>query len=213
MSTQAVRGMAADIAEHFDLDPAKVQVIAEYVGGGFGSKATLQNEAIIAIELARLTKRPVRYALDRRAELMVGGNRPATSIAMQLASDEEGDMTGMRATIHSDSGVAVGHVVGIMFRIIYPVAARELVDYDVLTHAPPGKPFRGPGGPMAYFALESAVDELAHQRGEDPIAVRRRWDPNPVRKNLYDWVETLPEWKDRGAPGRDKGRYKRGIGL
>lgn len=213
LSTQAVTIMARDIAEHFGLEHHDVRVIAEHVGGGFGSKATLGRDAIIPIELSRLTGRPVRYALERRHELMIGGYRPSSEIDLELAADADGDMTGMRATIHSDAGVAVGHIVGIMMRLVYPVAPRELVDWDVLTHAPAGKPFRGPGGPMAYFALEQAVDEQAHLRGEDPIALRRRWDPNPVRARLYDWATALPVWQSREAAGSDKGRFRRGVGL
>jgi xanthine dehydrogenase YagR molybdenum-binding subunit len=213
LSTQAVTIMARDIAEHFGLDRRDVRVIAEHVGGGFGSKATLGRDAIIPIELSRLTGRPVRYALERRHELMIGGYRPASEIDLELAADRDGDMTGLRATIHSDAGVAVGHIVGIMMRLVYPVAPRELVDFDVLTHAPAGKPFRGPGGPMAYFALEQAVDAQAHMRGEDPIALRRRWDPNPVRARLYDWAAALPAWRERGKAGADKGRFRRGVGL
>jgi xanthine dehydrogenase YagR molybdenum-binding subunit len=54
---------------------------------------------------------------------------------------------------------------------------------------------------------------MAHQTNEDPVALRRRWDPNVVRNHLYDWVETLPAWKDRGPVAADTGRYRRGIGL
>lgn len=213
LSTQAVSHLARDIAEHFGLERDDVRVIAEHVGGGFGAKATLGSETIIAVELARVTGRPVRYALDRREELMIGGYRPASEIDMQLATDADGDMSGLRAVIHSDAGVAVGHVVGLMMRLVYPVAPRELLDWDVLTHAPPGKPFRGPGGPMAFFALEQAVDAQAHHRGEDPIALRRRWDPNEVRSRLYDWAGALPVWRDRQPAGSDRGRFRRGVGL
>ncbi|MBL4688941.1 MAG: molybdopterin-dependent oxidoreductase, partial [Nannocystaceae bacterium] len=213
LSTQAVTAMAKDIAEHFELKRANVRVIAEFVGGGFGSKATLTTEALIAIELARVTQRPVRYVLDRRADIMIGGHRPATEIALTLAADKDGDMTGLRAEIYSDAGVAVGHAVGIMMRLIYPKAPRALLDYDVTTHAPPGKPFRGPGGPQAFFALEQAVDEIAHKRDEDPIDLRRRWDPNEDRGRLYDWAQELQPWTERSAAGSDGGRYQRGVGV
>lgn len=213
LSTQSVKHMAHEIADRWGLKEGKVRVLARYVGGGFGSKATLTTETVIAVELAKVCGAPVMYALDRRQDLMIGGNRPGAKTEIALATDAAGMLTAMRSVTHNDSGAAVGGVVGMMHRIVYPEAPREILDYDVINHAPPGKPFRGPAGPQAYWALEQAVDQLAHVRGEDPVALRRRWDPNPARNALYTWVEALPEWRDRPAHKADKGRYRRGVGL
>ncbi len=60
VSTQAVSHVKREIAERFGLDEEKVVVLADYVGGGFGSKATLSTETVIAIELARICGAPVR---------------------------------------------------------------------------------------------------------------------------------------------------------
>ncbi len=213
MSTQAVSHLSHEIAERWGLKADDVRVICQYMGAGLGSKALLYNDTVVAVELARVCGAPVLYALDRRQEIMIGGNRPAAKMEVTVATDAEGSLTGLRSVTYSDSGVAVGAIVGIMHRIVYPDAPRELIDYDVTNHAPAGKAFRGPAGPQAYFALEQAVDEMATLRGEDPVALRRRWDPNPARNSLYDWVETVSEWKGRPKPQADKGRYRRGIGL
>jgi xanthine dehydrogenase YagR molybdenum-binding subunit len=213
LSTQAVSAMAGDIAERWGLRDEDVRVIALYVGGGFGAKATLQTEAVVAIELAKICNAPVRYALDRRFEIMIGGNRPATRVDVALATDRAGELVGMTSDAVADCGVAVGHISSVMFRIIYPEAPRRLRDTDVVSHAPPSKPMRGPGGPPAFWALEQAIDELAHQRKEDPLALRRRWDPSPARKPLYAWAETIPRWRDRGPVAADQGRFRRGVGV
>jgi xanthine dehydrogenase YagR molybdenum-binding subunit len=71
---------------------------------------------------------------------------------------------------------------------------------------------RAPGGPAAFFALECAIDELAHALGKDPVALRRAWDDSPFRAELWDWVEALPAWKDRPR-GAQTGRFRRGVGL
>lgn len=214
LSTQAVHHMAGEIAERWGLKEERVRVIAQYVGGGFGSKATLTSEVVVAVELSKVCGgAPVLYVLDRRQDIMIGGNRPAAKIELSLATNAKGMLTAIKSVTHNDSGVAVGGIVGVMHRIVYPEAPREIIDYDVTNHAPPGKPFRGPAGPQAYWALEQAVDQMAHVRGEDPVELRKRWDPNPARNALYGWVQALPEWRDRPAHKADRGRYRRGIGL
>ncbi|MEX1363954.1 MAG: molybdopterin cofactor-binding domain-containing protein, partial [Nannocystaceae bacterium] len=148
ISTQAVTKMAEEIAERWGMRRDAVRVLTQYVGAGLGAKGTLSTEIVIAVELAKVCGGPVIYGLDRRQEIMIGGNRPAAEVTLELATDAKGTMTGMRSVCYSDSGVAVGGVIGIMHRIIYPEAPRELVDYDVTNHAPPGRPFRGPAGPQ-----------------------------------------------------------------
>lgn len=214
LSTQGVHQAAEDIAKRFDLPAERVQVLAQHVGGGFGGKAVLSLELVAAVELSRQLGRPVRVVLDRHEELATGGNRPAQEIDLALAADTEGKFTGVQVKSFADAGVAVGSAPSILFRIMYAKTPKKLEDWDVVTHAAPGKPLRAPGGPPAFWALEQAVDELAHARSEDPIALRRRNDPNPARKELYTWAESLPLWRDRATSiAADSGRYRRGVGL
>jgi xanthine dehydrogenase YagR molybdenum-binding subunit len=69
ISTQAVHDMMEKIAKRYHLAHDKVRVIADHVGGGFGSKNSLGIETIAAIELARAAEAPVRVAFDREEEL------------------------------------------------------------------------------------------------------------------------------------------------
>ena len=213
LSTQACAAMARDIADRFGLQPDNVQVLCPYVGGGFGAKAELMMEAVAAIELAREVRAPVRLALDRAEEMAVGGYRPGVEIELHLAPRRDGAPGALSMIAHSDGGVAIGAAVASLCRLIYPGLDKELVDYDVASHGAPAKPFRGPGGPPAYWALEQAVDELAARKGEDPIALRRRVDPEPLREPLYRWIETLPAWRDRASHDTKKDHIRRGVGL
>ena len=98
-------------------------------------------------------------------------------------------------------------------RLIYRADAKELIDYDVVSNLPPGCAFRGPGGPPMAFALEQAIDEAALRLKTDPIAVRKRWDPNPDRQRLYDWAAGLETWRRRPDAEPQRGRYRRGVGV
>ena len=212
LSTQAVEPVARRISKRWKLAPDKVRVLAEHVGGGFGAKLELSMEAIAAIELSRKSGAPVRVVLDRLEELTVGGHRPGAEMEVALLAGEDRTLAALSTRVYGDGGVAIGSVVATLMRFIYP-GAKELLDYDVVNHTPPGKPFRGPGGPVACWALEGAVDEMAHRLGEDPISLRRRWDPHRLRNRLYDWVEGIPAWRDRGPAGVQKGRFRRGVGV
>ena len=199
------------IAKRYQLDHDKVRVIADHVGGGFGSKASLGMETIAAIELARAANAPVRVAFDRHEELSVTGYRPAAEVNIALLPSERGDLKALSLTAHADTGAAINSTIAALARLIYPAEAKALADFDVISNLPPGAAFRGPGGPPMAFALEQAIDEAALRMTMDPIALRKRWDPNPNRQRLYDWAAGLEVWRNRAAA--PSGRYRRGVGV
>jgi xanthine dehydrogenase YagR molybdenum-binding subunit len=213
VSTQAAGRLADQIAERFGLADEQVHLVAEHVGGGFGAKQNLTPETVAAIELARAAAAPVRVGLDRGEEMSVAGHRPSAEIELALLASASDGLRALQVRAYGDAGVSAGSQIAAFCRMIYPAPAKDLQDYDVVNHMPPGVPFRGPGAPVACWALEQAVDEAAHRLGEDPIALRRRWDPHPQRQRLYRWVESLALWRDRQPTGSQQGRFRRGVGV
>jgi xanthine dehydrogenase YagR molybdenum-binding subunit len=197
ISTQAVHDTMEKIAKRYNLARDKVRVIADHVGGGFGSKGSLGTETIAAIELARAAKAPVRVAFDREEELSVTGYRPAAEVQISLLPSAKGSLKALSLTAHADTGAAVNSLIASLARLIYPAEAKDLVDFDVLSNLPPGAPFRAPGGPPMAFALEQAIDQAAERMNVDPIQLRKRWDPDPNRQRLYDWAAGLELWRNR----------------
>ena len=63
-STQAIYDARATVAEAFELDPERVRVICEFMGGGFGSKFGVGPQGILATELSR-QHRPARAAREQ----------------------------------------------------------------------------------------------------------------------------------------------------
>ena len=213
ISTQAVYEVTEKLAKRYKLAHDKVRVIADHVGGGFGSKGSLGVETIAAIELARAANAPVRVAYDREEELSVTGNRPAAEIKVRLLPSAQGDLKALSLTAYADTGAATNSTIAALARLIYPAEAKELADFDVVSNLPPGAPFRGPGGPPMAFALEQAVDEAALRLKFDPISLRKRWDPDPNRQRLYDWASGLDVWRNRRQRTAQSGRYRRGVGV
>ncbi|HLI99854.1 MAG TPA: molybdopterin-dependent oxidoreductase [Bradyrhizobium sp.] len=213
VSTQAVFHVMELVAKRYKLDHDKVRVIADHVGGGFGSKASLGIDTIAAIELARAANAPVRVALDRHEELSVTGHRPGTEIDIALLPSREGQLKALSLTTYSDNGAGINSTVAALARLIYPARAKTLIDFDVVSNLPPGAPFRGPGGPPMAFALEQAVDEAALRLQIDPIRLRQRWDTDPNRRRLYEWAASLDVWRNAKPSTEKSGRYRRGVGV
>ncbi len=213
LSTQAISHMASAIAKHAGLSEDKVEVIAEHVGGGFGSKLSLTAETVAAIALARVAKAPVRVAYDRHEELSVAGYRPGAEMQLALLPSASGALSAITFSATADSGIAVNSAIATLARLMYTADAKYLADYDVVSHLPPGAPFRGPGGPVMAFALEQAVDAAAEKLQVDPIALRQRWDADANRQRLYTWASALPLWQQRQPSGVATGRLRRGVGI
>ena len=60
------RRRARQLAKLFGLEPEQVRVIAEHVGGGFGSKGTPRPHVVLAALAAKLVGRPVKLAVTRQ---------------------------------------------------------------------------------------------------------------------------------------------------
>ena len=72
---------------------------------------------------------------------------------------------------------------------------------------------RAPGNVPGAFAFEQAIDELAERLALDPVALRDRIDPSPVRREERRIGAARFGWAARHPPGSDRGPVKRGIGM
>ena len=211
LSTQSIYATASKMAKHLGIDRSKVKVVAEHVGGAYGGKQGLPDPSVAAAELARVSGAPVRIVFDAAEELAFGGYRPGAEIELAVLVDGDGTLQAIVSNGYMDSGDSAGQTVVGLMRISYPGPPMSLNDYDVISNGAPARPFQAPGSPIALFALEQAVDELASRLGTDPITLRRGWDPRPARRNLYDWVEGHPLWHSRNDPEPEGKR--RGVGV
>ena len=57
---------------------------------------------------------------------------------------------------------------------LYDTANVHLTCYDVVVNRPKQAAYRAPGAPMASFAVESVLDEIALELDMDPIELRLR---------------------------------------
>ena len=218
-STQGVFQVRAGLAEALGLPRNKVRVIMEHMGGGFGSKsfpsAIGSAVAVVACRLARKAGAPVKLMLDRREEQLCTGNAPGARITVRLGAKRDGTLTAMHFRAYGEGGIGPSSRMGGPAGNLYQRCPHvKLEEYDVFTNAGPCCYLRAPGHPGGAFAFESAIDELAHRLGMDPLEFRRKNESHPARLPFYDLGARTIGWERRNAtPGAGPGPRKRGIGL
>jgi len=163
------------IAGQLGLPVSGVRVVPMAVGGGFGGKVCLI-EPLVAL-LARMVRRPVQLALTRTEEFAMGRGGPGSIVDLEVGVDAGGTLTGLRADVLFDNGAGhggLGGLAGFFLGATYRLAAYDIRARDVATNKTPVTAYRAPGAPHCYFALESAMDELAERIGLDRIELRLR---------------------------------------
>jgi CO/xanthine dehydrogenase Mo-binding subunit len=164
---------------------SQIRVVPTPVGGGFGGKVVLL-EPLVAL-LARRLDRPVRLELTRTEEFLLGRGGPGATVDLTVGADAGGRLTGLKARVCLDNGAGpggLGGLVGLFLAGTYRLPAYLVETLDIATNKCPVAAYRAPGAPQSYFALESAMDELARRLGQDPIELRlrnaaREGDPRP----------------------------------
>jgi xanthine dehydrogenase YagR molybdenum-binding subunit len=177
-ASQMVNLTRSCLAAVFEVPEENVQVLSPFVGGGFGNKG-LWSHQILAAAAARLVNRPVRLVLSREGVFRMTGGRTLTEQRVALGADEDGPLS---ALIHTGLAGMTAHnncPEQFTFPARHLYATKSLlVDQGVIDLDMVANTFmRAPGESVGTFALESAIDELAEKMNIDPVALRKRIEP------------------------------------
>ena len=193
---------AAKSVTEFADDNIKVHTLR--MGGAFGRK--LQNDFVRdAVEVAQLTKLPVKVIRTRTEDLKNGFYRPSTVHQIQVGLDRSKKPV---SWIHKLSGPQDGWapiITGGADELAYGIP-NQRVSY-VMTEQPiPIGAWRSVAHTQNAFVHESMIDEVARQTGRDPLAFRRDLLKNqPRHLGVLDLVEKHSKWdkplKDTQARG------------
>ena len=171
--TQGPFALRDELATKLDIPAQKIRVVPMPVGGGFGGKVSLL-EGLLAL-LAIRANRPLRLVLTRRQVFALAKGAPAARFDLEVGAKKDGSLTALRAKFSYDNGATAGWHAGISGSFLagtYRWAAVDITGYEVSTNKTPVDAYRAPGAPQTYFALESAMDELAQKLDMDPISLR-----------------------------------------
>jgi CO/xanthine dehydrogenase Mo-binding subunit len=224
-STQGIFDARSELAETFRIDPERVHVTCEFMGGGFGAKQGATIEGLLAAHLARVAGRPVRLFNDRRAEAVATGHRAASIQTYRIGARRDGTLTAIEAT----AVVAIG-VSGWTPPVLVPASSLYRCDnfrgssFPVRLNLGFSNAFRAPGVMEGSFGFEQAIDELAEALELDPLELRRRnaTDVDQASglpyssKGLERAMERAAElagWDDRDALSAEVGLDGRRRGL
>jgi xanthine dehydrogenase YagR molybdenum-binding subunit len=200
--TQAAQSLCQGLAIAFGIDAANVRVLSPFAGGGFGQKNSLTFHTVMAAVASRRVGRPVKLVVPRAQVFHGTSFRAATRHRVALGADASGRLiAGVQETDAQTSrhdlmpflgAEATARLYG------YPSyrGSARLIKLDTQT---PGF-MRAPWEMSAFFALESAMDELAYKLRIDPVALRIANDTqaDPISGKPYT-LRRLKECLERGA--------------
>jgi xanthine dehydrogenase YagR molybdenum-binding subunit len=200
--TQAAQAMKEGLAIQFGLNPERVRVLAPYVGGGFGLRGSISPHTTLAAVAARRVNRPVKLTVPRAQMFHASSFRATTEHKLRIGADDQGRLLGgthmVRAqTSRFDLMPFTGQeTASRMYAWPTYRGATTLVRLDCQT---PGF-MRAPMEMASFFALESAMDELAEKIGLDPVTLRIQNDAkvDPITGKRFS-SRHLTECLQRGA--------------
>ena len=227
-SIQGTWGARRILAQVFDIPHEQVRVVAQHVGGGFGSKGTPRPQSVLAAIAAKVVDRPVKVALTRQQMFACVGYRTPTIQRVRLGATPDGRMTAIAHEAFEQTSTVreFAEQTTTPTRMMYAAPDRLTRHRLVALDVPTPSWMRAPGECPGMFALESAIDELAVACAIDPIELRIRNEPDldPEKgipfssRNLVACLREGAErfgWADRDpTPGaREDGRWLIGTGV
>jgi CO/xanthine dehydrogenase Mo-binding subunit len=176
-STQGPFNVRHQLAAALQMPLGDLRVIAETLGGGFGSKLEAAVEMYAGM-LARATGRPVKIVNTREEELAFGTPRHPMTIHIRSAVAADGTILGREVKSIMDAG-AYGSGSPLLAAVAvmlapgpYRIPNLKCEALAVYTNNIAFGSYRGPTGPQTVFAVESHMDAIGRQLGIDALELR-----------------------------------------
>ena len=180
-STQGPTAVQRAVARVTALPMHQIEVDVTRLGGGFGGKEDQANAwAALCAVGTQLTKRPVKYALNRMEDLRMTGKRHPYSADYQIGLDENLKILAYDVTFYQNAGAAADLSPAVLERTLfhctnaYFIPNVTAIAYSCRTNLPPNTAFRGFGGPQGMFVMESAITHAAEALGVDPAIIQQK---------------------------------------
>ena len=220
------------IAKALGKSQSDIQVVAPFVGGGFGSKAGVSMEALAVVIAMKVKGRPVKLRLTREEEFFTTFVRQGVVTHFKMGCDKDGRLIAMENKFFWDGGAYTEYGVNMTRAAGYSSSGPYFVpniktdSYCVYTNHPVSGPMRGFGMPEMHAGLEQCIDELAYAIAMDPVQFRKinciktgetlvtgmTMHPTGLSECLTKAAEAIA-WGRKDPPSAPNKRRGKGIAL
>lgn len=214
------------LADALDMPVEKIRLLAPYVGGGFGSKLGVAQEAVAAALAAKQLGRPVSVVMHRRQVFEATMRRSESRQRIRLACDDAGIIraTAQEYRVSNLPGEAFSEPVARADRAFYATDKLKITHEIARIHRMAAGSVRAPGEAIGIPAFEMALDELAEAAGIDPLELRLKntVEADPISGlpfSSYPLAATLKAgakafgWQHRPPRQQQEGEWWIGQGL
>jgi isoquinoline 1-oxidoreductase beta subunit len=211
----------ANAAQTCGLKPEQVAIHTLFAGGSFGRRANTGSDYIVeAVSIAKAygaDGTPIKLQWTREDDLGGGLYRPMYFHKLEAGLNSQGELIGWRHVIVGQSIMAGGAFAGMMKDGIDPTSVEGAANlaYQIpniavdLSTTQVGVPvlwWRVVGSSHTTFAVETFIDEIAHEEGQDPLEFRRKLlGAEPRLKRVLELAAEKAGWSAGPLP-RGKGR-------
>ncbi len=177
---QRVHTYRQGLAKTMNVPESKLHVTTGDVGGSFGMKTQVFNEAPLVLLAAKLSGRAVKWMSTRTEAFLSDAQARDNVTDAELALDKDGTFLAMRVKTIAAIGAYLQNNMPAFFLNSGTLAGTYrtpaiFVDVSgVFTNTNPVRPYRGNGRPEAAFIIERMVELAATELKIDPIELRRR---------------------------------------
>jgi isoquinoline 1-oxidoreductase subunit beta len=215
--TQGPTSLHSQVARLLGIERTNITLHQHFLGGGYGRRS--QQEAVIdAVRLATAVGKPVKLIWTREDDVTGGKFRPMTAHHIEAGFDATGKLVAWHHRVVAESvaaytSIANGTRPPQVDRVVmkgspipqYPIP-NKLAEHLIETRGARLAAFRGVGNAYNAFAAESLLDEIAKDRGLDPIAFRLTLsEGQPRMQTLLRAVAEMSDWT--------RPRNGRGLGV
>jgi len=219
ISTQAVTGIAGQLSAALKVPQNKIQVVTQYVGGGYGAKLAADRWGLAAAQLSKQAGgAPVKLMLDRHAEQEVGGCRPSAYAHVKVGAKSDGTLMAWQSESWSTGGLGGGSEPPLPYLFQIPNQQRQHT--QIVNNIGSARSMRGPHHPQACLLTMSALDDLADKLKMDPVKLlMKNMNLLAARSAIYrqelatadQLMQWSARWKPRGT--MSSGVVRQGLGV
>jgi xanthine dehydrogenase YagR molybdenum-binding subunit len=173
--TQGAPNCHRYVCNVFGLAKDKVRILSPFVGGAFGVGLRPNYELFMAVLAAIALQRSVRVTLTRQ-QMFTLGYRPQTIHTLTFGAEADGSLRALKHDAIANTSRFEDYQeptvvwTGALYHCGDSAVSAKLTQVDLFSPCD----MRAPGGAVALYAIESAMDELSYAAGIDPLELRLR---------------------------------------